>query len=424
MKNLIGYYALATTLAAGVVAHSHSRFHRHLNEDTAARNERRQQLVIKCVSAPDVYTTPKGKPIPAEVARHGLQDGSLKKKGESANCESLNGAQFKEDDKDTPPPPPSKPPHAETPAEPPRKTLSDSNPKAPTHSGSEGASGLDEWFVSNTIKCAEFPSQFGAVALDWLGLGGWSGLQHVPGYTSETTSIEYIRTGTSRDGDSCSPYTMCSYACPPGYQKTQWPMAQGARNESIGGLFCNSDGFLELTRPSHTTLCQRGVGNITIQNDLDEVVSTCRTDYPGTESMVIPAIAQPGQGVALTVNDQQKDYVWAGKLTSAQYYVNKKGMGAKDGCVWDSLVDLHGAGDKAPMNIGAGLAKGIIFFSIAPNSAVSTAKLGFNIQLIVDGVVDKKCGYKDGQFVDGVAAGCTASLDPAKNVVIRYYQGS
>jgi hypothetical protein len=117
------------------------------------------------------------------------------------------------------------------------------------------------------------------VAANWLGLGGWTGLQSCPGYSSGASSISNIITGVS--GSSCKEGDFCSYACPPGYQKSQWPSAQGSTGQSIGGIYC-SGGKLHLTNPSLSKkLCIPGAGNVNIQNNLGKNVAVCRTDYPG-----------------------------------------------------------------------------------------------------------------------------------------------
>ena len=156
--------------------------------------------------------------------------------------------------------------------------------------------------------------------------------------------------------------------------------------------------------------CEPGAGGVTIKNDLTEIVSTCRTDYPGTESMVIPAIAQPGEEVTVTNPIQDNYYVWDGKSTSAQYYVNKKGLGPKDACVWNSPSDPTGAGNWSPIILGVGKASdGITYLSIFQNAPTSTAQLDFNIEITGD--VNSKCSYINGQWTGG-SSGCTVSQRP------------
>ncbi|KOS21020.1 Secreted beta-glucosidase sun1 [Escovopsis weberi] len=277
--------------------------------------------------------------------------------------------------------------------------------------------GVSSEFPSGKIKCSEFPSQWGAVALNWLGFSGWSGLQFVPEYAAGASSISDIITGIA--GQSCTPGCMCSYACPVGFQKTQWPDAQGSTKQSIGGLYCNSEGYLELTRSSSKTLCEPGEGGVSIQNDLDELVSTCRTDYPGTESMVIPAVADPGATVPLCNPDQGSYYQWQNLGTSAQYYVNKKGVTPDKGCVWNSPDDHDSRGNWAPIICGVGkAADGITYLSIFQNLPTSNAKLDFNIEITGD--VNSKCSYIDGEWTGG-DNGCTTGMQPGGKAIIRYF---
>jgi SUN family beta-glucosidase len=200
---------------------------------------------------------------------------------------------------------------------------------------------------------------------------------------------------------------MCTYACPPGYQPSQWPKAQGSTKESIGGLFCNSDGYLELTRDSSKVLCEKGEGGVSIKNELSKVVATCRTVYPGTEAMVIPATANPGETVELC-NPLQTEFMWDNLPTSAQYYVNKAGYSTEEACVWDSETDPEGAGNWSPMILGVGkAANGITYLSIFLNLPTSTAKLNFNIE--IEGDITSECSYIDGKFSGGSSNGCTVS---------------
>ncbi|KAF7559588.1 hypothetical protein G7046_g4554 [Stylonectria norvegica] len=275
-------------------------------------------------------------------------------------------------------------------------------------SGSSGSGqGIGSDFPSGKVKCSEFPSEYGALALDWLDLGGWSGLQFVPDYSPDSQSISDIITGVA--GQTCSEGCMCSYACPAGYQKTQWPKAQGATKQSIGGLYCNSNGYLELTRSDSSSLCEPGAGGVTIQNDLEDLVATCRTDYPGTESMVIPAVANPGGKVAICNPDQEAYYIWDGSGTSAQYYINKKGYGSEDACVWNSSKDPKGAGNWSPLILGVGrAADGVTYISIFQNLPTSTAKLDFNVEITGD--VTTECSYVDGAWSSGSGSGCTSCM--------------
>lgn len=464
MKNLITC-TLAAALVAGVAAQPqhHQHAHHHARKHDGSKVEKRDPDVVTeyVVAATQTVYELGGEVLNDDEAKKGLDGGVLVVVGESNPTfvppppppttsqvvSATLGGQFIEkvvSSSSAPPPPPA--PTTTSTSTTPIPTTSEapsttpvvvSTPEAKTSVGtssvssksgsssgsSQGASsfqgqGVDSTFPSGKVKCSEFPSSYGAVALDWLNMGGWSGLQFVPDYTAGSSSISKIITGIS--GETCSEGAMCSYACPPGYQKTQWPKAQGSTKESIGGLYCNSNGYLELTRPEYTTLCDAGAGGVSIQNDLNEVVATCRTDYPGTESMVIPAIAGPGESVAVCNPVQNEYYVWDNSGTSAQYYINKKGYGTKDACVWNSAVDPEGAGNWSPLILGVGKAPdGVTYISIFQNLPTSHAKLDFNVEITGD--VSIECSYINGVWSSGTDKGCTTGVRSGGKAVVRYF---
>ncbi|CAM1507352.1 Fc.00g069930.m01.CDS01 [Cosmosporella sp. VM-42] len=461
MKNLIKY-TLAATLVAGTTAqpqhHQHAHYHNRRQAGSPVEKREPDVVTAYIVAATETVYQLGDKVIDGEQAKQGLDGGKLVIVGESnptyvppppppttsskVVSSATLGAQFYESETSTsvPPPPPttsSTTSTSTTPTPTPEpETTSSSTPPPPastsasvqiqSNQGSSKSSssfsskgqGVTSKFPSGTIKCSEFPSSYGAVALDWLDMGGWSGLQFVPGYSSDSTSISDIITGIA--GETCSEGCMCSYACPAGYQKTQWPSAQGSTKQSIGGLYCNSDGYLELTRTEYSTLCDAGAGGVSIQNDLDEVVATCRTDYPGTESMVIPAIANPGSSVDICNPDQEGYYIWDNSGTSAQYYVNKKGYSEEEACVWNSSKDPKGAGNWSPVILGVGRASdGITYISIFQNLPTSNAKLDFNIE--IKGDVSSECSYIDGQWSSGSDSGCTTGMKSGGSAIIRYF---
>ncbi|KAG5796233.1 hypothetical protein H9Q69_004728 [Fusarium xylarioides] len=406
MKNLITY-TLAATLAAGATAQHHQHQHMHARRHAGSKVEKRDPDVITeyVVAATETVYELGGEEIDIQAAKVsqpkkevGAQFYESKTAAATTAVYSAPAATQSKASK----PKSSKP-----------KTSGSCSCSGSSYSGSSSATGVDKKFESGTIDCSEFPSQYGAVALDWLNLGGWSGIQYCPDYSSVSKLIYQIDTAIS--GDGCKAGAMCSYACPVGYQKTQWPSAQGSERESIGGLYCNKDGKLELTRDGYDTLCEPGVGGVTIQNDLDEQVVICRTDYPGTENMVIPAVAEPGSSVAVCNPNQDKYYVWDGVGTSAQYYVNKKGYTVEEACVWDSCTGKD-AGNWAPVVLGVGMKNGMTFVSIFQNSPTSTALLDFNIE-IKGG--NKKCSYINGQWSEGT--GCTTAAAEGQKITVRYY---
>ncbi|KAK6603150.1 beta-glucosidase [Botrytis cinerea] len=208
-------------------------------------------------------------------------------------------------------------------------------------SSSTSSSSAGNWadFPSGTIPCSTFPSEYGPIAVDYLGLDGWIGIQSTPGYTTSASSIVTINTLTS---GGCVKGAFCSYACPAGYQKSQWPSAQGSTGESIGGLYCNSKGMLELSRTTTKQLCTAGSGSVKVENKLSSIVSVCRTDYPGLEAETVPLSTSPGQTYDLTCPDASNYYSWEGLPTSAQYYINPQGASTSEACVWGEAGDVSG----------------------------------------------------------------------------------
>jgi hypothetical protein len=136
----------------------------------------------------------------------------------------------------------------------------------------ESGTGVDLDFPDGEINCTEFPSNYGAMKLAWVTKDGWSGIQ------ADNTNEDYI--GICKNG------SLCSYACPPGYSKAQWPDNQPTNGESHGGLMC-TNGKLYKTRKEYPKLCQKGVGSATIVNNLDKFAAICRTDYPGMHSACV-----------------------------------------------------------------------------------------------------------------------------------------
>lgn len=155
-----------------------------------------------------------------------------------------------------------------------------STPAASSSSSSSGSSssatGIDVEFPDGELDCSTFPSDYGAVQLDYHGLGGWTGVQNV---TNSGGVLEIL--ATLLTGESCVSGTYCSYACPAGYQKSQWPTQPGKDGVSIGGLECRNN-KLYLSNPDLSKkLCIEGVGGVYVQNKVGEQVAVCRTDYPG-----------------------------------------------------------------------------------------------------------------------------------------------
>lgn len=291
------------------------------------------------------------------------------------------------------------------------KTTSTSAAAAATTSASSGTSSGDtsSEFPSGTIKCSQFPSAYGPVAADWLGLGGWTGIQSTPDYSILDTAISYIETAIS--GSSCTTNSFCSYACPAGTQKSQWPSAQGSTGQSIGGLYCNSKGYLELSNTDEKSLCISGTGGVQVKSTLSQNALICRTDYPGTESETIALNVAPGATEPLTCPDASTYYQWEGSHTSAQYYINNQGLTEGQACIWgESGSD---AGNWAPVNAGVGRGTdGITYISLFPNSPTNPDGV-LNYSITITGA-SGECSYSGGKYygTGGVesATGCTVSI--------------
>ncbi|RMZ86871.1 hypothetical protein DV736_g5909, partial [Chaetothyriales sp. CBS 134916] len=255
------------------------------------------------------------------------------------------------------------------------------------------------------LDCDTFPSEYGPIALDYLGLGGWAGIQSV---TWGADAITDIVTGVS--GNTCQEGDMCSYACPPGYQKSQWPSTQGATGQSVGGIQC-SGGKLRLTNSAlSSSLCIPGVGGVTATNNADEVVAICRTDYPGTESETIPVELQPGETQQLAVPDASSYFIWEGKPTSAQYYLNPPGYSAAEACQWGSAGTP--IGNFAPTNFGVGYSAGKIWLSIFPNTPTTDVSYPGSVEIQGDNL-SGSCKYSNGQFESDTGSsstGCTVAV--------------
>ena len=292
-------------------------------------------------------------------------------------------------------------------AEPTSSTTAASSTSSSSSSSSSGATGLDSEFPDGEINCGDFPSDYGAVPLRYLDLDGWSGIQYVTLLGDLVSDIV-----TAVTGDKCHAGAMCSYACPPGYQKSQWPTTQGSTGQSVGGLECKSDNKLYRTNKDYKNLCIPGVGGVHVKNERSEKVAVCRTDYPGTESETIPLNASPGTVHALTCPDANRYFKWGGKDTSAQYYVNPKGVSTEKGCQWGD--GSQPIGNSAPINLGVGSTSAGKFLSLFPNFPTTTEILDFNVRIEGDNLSDK-CRYEDGKFYDSKGlisgnSGCTVSF--------------
>lgn len=261
-----------------------------------------------------------------------------------------------------------------------------------------------EKFEDGKISCSDFPSGQGVIALDHLGFGGWSGIEHME---------------DSSTGGKCDEGAFCSYACQAGMSKTQWPEDQPSNGVSVGGLKCKN-GKLYRTNKKEDYLCKWGVKSAKVVSKLDKEVSICRTDYPGTENMVIPTVVQGGGENVLAVVDQDSYYKWMGKPTSAQFYVNDAGVGYQKGCAWGT--EGSGIGNWAPIEFGAGAVGGQSWLSLIPNPNNKKAA-NFNVKIEAgDGAtVSGECKYENGKFIGGDSTGgCTVAVTGGEAHFVLY----
>ncbi|KAF2126847.1 glycoside hydrolase family 132 protein [Dothidotthia symphoricarpi CBS 119687] len=280
----------------------------------------------------------------------------------------------------------------------------------------------DVKFPNNKLPCNEFPYGYGAMPLWHEGLGGWSGIQD-PVYRGND-GFDDIRTvvhGSCNDGSCCEPGTFCSYGCPNPYLKLSFPTKQGRTGQTVGGLYCNDNGLLEMADGAlGKTLCGKGSQNMTVkvENKLSQSVSICRTDYPGTESMVFPLTVGPGETGFLANPDQAKYFFWEGKATSAHYYINKQGVPESQACTWG--VDGKNKGNWGPAIFGTSwddINMNMGFSSLKQNELNKGEPLDYSITFAGDNVVspcrymkstDQYCQADECWYDRG--RGCTAAI--------------
>ncbi|CAJ2501102.1 Uu.00g039550.m01.CDS01 [Anthostomella pinea] len=444
MKATILNLAVAATLATGAAAQPHQHgHHAHHKKRLNSPGEKREVETTYVPATVTQYILGNDEVTPEE-AKAGLDKGLYIVVGETTptytapSAPAVTSASSKEDGvfieeatssssssstssttlttSTTPSPTPS----------PTTSVISTAEPEATSATSSDSGSndststGLDTEYEDGACDCDDFSciAKYGALALDYLGYGGFSGIQYTPDYSPGASAISFIETAISKPDGKTGFY---SYACPENYFKSQYPEAQGRTGESIGGLYCNSNGKLERTRRDHKTLCEEGIGGITIVNNMSKGTSVCRTDYPGTEAMVIPLDVTAGGTFSLANVDSEDYYSWTGKSTTFQYYLNKQGVTAEDGCRWTCADDPTGCGNWAPTVIGAGQSSdGNTYVGLFANSAISKATLDFNVLISgdVDGGVD--CHYKVGSGYAVDNNGCTVSFGKGKSITITF----
>ena len=277
-------YSIAAVSALGLVA-AQPHAHRH-------RHQQRRDVTYNDVSEVVYVCELNGVTIPQAECDEGVRNGTLKMNNEGAVVDNTITIGEEEE------------PQPETYEEPEQKSNDDGGnaepepkpkeePKAESKSddssssggsSTSGGDGVNRDFPDGEVDCSDFPDQYGALNLDYLNLGGWSGIQNPKSDgSSGYDDIETVVSDQCSGSDCCSDGMYCSYACPAGYQKSQWPEQQGATGQSVGGIKCKN-GKLHLTNPGMSKkLCVKGTDAVTIkvQNKIKKGVSVCRTDYPG-----------------------------------------------------------------------------------------------------------------------------------------------
>lgn len=257
-------------------------------------------------------------------------------------------------------------------------------------------------FEDGKHKCDEVPSGQGVIPIPWVkGIkGGWTSIMNEQGQTSSECKDGYY----------------CSYACQPGMSKTQWPDNQPSSGISVGGLYCK-DGYLYKSNKQESKLCSWGFDTASFESKLNKELSLCRTDYPGSESMVIPTVLKSGGLAPASVVDSSKYYKWKQGKTSAQYYVNNAGVSAEKGCQWGESGS--GIGNWAPVVLGSGKTDGKTYLSLIPNPN-NKNKPNFNVKIEGDDV-NGDCSYEDGQYKGGHGSdGCTVTVNSGKARFVFY----
>jgi hypothetical protein len=280
-------------------------------------------------------------------------------------------------------------------------------------------------FPSGQLSCSQFPSDYGAVPVDYLGLGGWISVQ-VPGNQKRSPGFGNIMTKVPNmcsNGNCCTEGSYCSYSCPAGYFKSQWPVAQGNSGESVGGVLCQG-GKLVLTNPQSNTLCVPGAQQVKayIENKLTQVVSLCQTNYPGDEAMTVPTEIAPGARFEIPVLDSNSYWTTKdGSKTTAQFYLNPAGVPVDQACRWGQGGSGANTGNWAPMVIGAGWNGQQAFMSLFGNIPTTQTYLNYNINTVGGSI---PCKYENNQVCryDGWTT-CADALSPQGGCTIAVEQG-
>ncbi|KAF1821197.1 glycoside hydrolase family 132 protein [Dissoconium aciculare CBS 342.82] len=419
---------LTITLLAAAVAVSASQQHQHAHQHLHEKRDPTPAAPAVAEATEYVYILG-GKPISEDDVNRGIKNGTLvwADNGALAAAPPVKAAPAA-----TSKPAPAPAPSQQAAAAPAAVAVSANvavnvgSGNKPSGGSPSGGGGVDTPFPDGTLDCSHFPSDYGAVAVDYLHLGGWIGVQNPKSNVGGLLdAIETVVSSLCLGGNCCQEGMFCSYACPPGYQKSQWPESQGATGQSVGGLQCKN-GKLRLTNTGlSSNLCIKGSDQITVQvkNTLGKNVAVCRTDYPGTESETVPVDVAGGSTNPLACPDADKYYKWKGGATSAQYYINPAGVPVSDACQWGTAANPWG--NFAPTNLGVGWKDGRAWLSVFQNHPTTDAKLDYTITIKGDGI-SGTCRYQNGQYCGGAnyndcssTGGCTVSFGPGSTATFE-----
>ncbi|GME71135.1 unnamed protein product [Ambrosiozyma monospora] len=238
-------------------------------------------------------------------------------------------------------------------------------------------------FEDGTIPCSQFPSVDHVVPLNWLGNGGWAS----------------VMSADCQTYSECKDGLYCSYACEPGYAKTQWPSTQPSTGQTLGGLYCK-DGYLHKSNSDADSLCVKSKGGALLKSELSDNVALCMTDTPGSKKSVIPTNLEAGSTASLYFADDSSFKI-NGNTIAAEYHINNAGVSVEDGCVWGKAGS--DVGNWAPLILSAGNVNGIPLITLQKNS-LNNWKTAANFNIAIeapDGCqIQGSCTYENGDFVD------------------------
>ena len=133
--------------------------------------------------------------------------------------------------------------------------------------------------------------------------------------------------------------------------------------------------------------------------------------------MTVPLNTVAGSTNPLTCPNAKTYYTHEGSPTSAQYYINNKGISEATACQWDS--DGSDMGNWAPSYLGVGTDQsGSTWLSIAStaqNNPSNYQPLDYTVEITGDNL-SGKCKLSGGQYCSGVdysdcnSSGCTVII--------------